>query len=85
MVSIGQHFAERRIGARWVFDAEAKLGVVEVYAEAVIAEFTREGINDEALAADLQREGVNAFAQSWRDLMYRIASKSTVLTNDSPA
>ena len=61
------------------------LPVDEGYAEAVIAEFTREGINDEALAADLQREGVNAFAQSWRDLMYRIASKSTVLTNDSPA
>ena len=61
------------------------LPVDEGYAEAVIAEFTREGINDEALAADLQREGVDAFAQSWRDLMYRIASKSAVLTNASPA
>jgi transaldolase len=56
------------------------LPVDEGYAEAVIAEFTREGINDELLATDLQREGVDAFARSWRDLMYRIGSKSEVLT-----
>ncbi len=48
--------------------------------EAIIAEFTREGINDEALAADLQREGAEAFAKSWRDLMICIASKSAALT-----
>ena len=48
----------------------------EGYAEAVIAEFTREGVDDEALAADLQREGTAAFAQSWNDLMYRIAQKT---------
>ena len=53
----------------------------EGYAEAVIAEFTREGINDEILGADLQREGTDAFAKSWRDLMSRIAAKSDVLTN----
>jgi transaldolase len=47
--------------------------------EAVIAEFTREGINDEALAADLQREGTESFAKSWRDLMACIASKSATL------
>ena len=45
------------------------------YAEVVLAEFTREGINDEALAADLQREGTAAFAKSWRDLMSQIAAK----------
>ena len=49
-------------------------------AEAVLAEFAREGVNDEALAADLQREGTAAFAKSWSDLMYRIASKSEALT-----
>ena len=49
-------------------------------AEAVLAELTREGVNDEALAADLQREGTAGFAKSWRDLMDRIASKSKVLT-----
>jgi transaldolase len=61
------------------------LPVDEGYAEAVIAEFTREGINDELLAADLQRQGVDAFAQSWRDLIYRIGAKSKVLTKIGPA
>jgi transaldolase len=51
------------------------------YAEAVLAEFTREGIDCEALAADLQREGTEAFAKSWSDLMDRIASKSEALTD----
>jgi len=52
--------------------------------EAVIAEFTREGINDEALAADLQREGAEAFAKSWNDLIACIASKSDALTQNHP-
>jgi transaldolase len=52
--------------------------------EAVIAEFTREGINDEALAADLQREGAEAFAKSWNDLIACIASKSAALTQNHP-
>jgi transaldolase len=47
----------------------------EGYAEAVLAEFTREGIDLEALAATLQHEGTAAFAKSWDDLMYRIAEK----------
>ncbi len=54
----------------------------EVHAEmveALIEEFTREGINDEALAAKLQREGTESFAKSWRDLMACIASKSATL------
>lgn len=49
-------------------------------AESVLAEFTREGVDDEELAADLQREGTAAFAKSWSDLMHRIASQSDVLT-----
>lgn len=48
--------------------------------EAVIAEFTRAGINDDVLAAELQREGTASFAKSWRDLMARIASKSEKLS-----
>jgi transaldolase len=52
----------------------------EGYAEAVLAEFTREGVDDEALAAELQREGTEAFADSWSDLISRITSKSKVLT-----
>ena len=54
-------------------------------AEAVLAEFAREGINDEALAADLQREGAAAFSESWRDLMHCIASKAEVLTKTTRA
>lgn len=49
------------------------------YAEAVIAEFTRDGINDEAVAAELQRQGTKAFAISWSGLMERLAAKSAVL------
>jgi transaldolase len=52
------------------------------FAEAVLAEFTREGINDEELAADLQREGAAAFAQSWGNLIARIAEKSDALAKD---
>lgn len=52
------------------------------FAEVVLAEFRREGINDEELAADLQREGAVAFAKSWGDLMYRIAEKSDALAKD---
>ncbi len=49
-------------------------------AEAVLAEFAREGVNDEALAAELQREGTAAFAKSWNELMQCIAEKSKVLS-----
>jgi transaldolase len=61
------------------------LPVDEGYAETVLAELTREGVNDEALAADLQREGAAAFAKSWNDLMSRIAEKSEALTKAKQA
>ena len=65
------------------FADHGKLGKMlpfdEGYAEAVIAEFTREGVNDEALAAELQRQGTAAFAASWRDLIARIVAKGAVL------
>ena len=54
-------------------------------AEALLAEFNRAGVDDAALAADLQREGTAAFAMSWNDLIYRIASKSEVLTKANQA
>jgi transaldolase len=57
----------------------------EGYAETVLAEFTREGVDDEALAADLQREGTAAFAASWSDLISRIASKGEMLTKAEQA
>jgi transaldolase len=52
-------------------------------AEEVLAEFTREGVNDETLAADLQREGTQSFDKSWNDLLACIASKSGVVKKRS--
>ena len=46
------------------------------YAEAVLEEFRREGVDDEALAARLQREGAEAFATSWNSLLSRLRDKS---------
>ena len=48
-------------------------------AEDVLAEFTREGINDETLAADLQSEGTQSFNKSWNHLLACIASKSALV------
>jgi transaldolase len=60
------------------------LPVDEGYAEVVLSEYIRAGINDEALAADLQREGTTAFANSWSSLMSRIDEKSELLTKTRP-
>ena len=49
------------------------------YAEAVLEEFRREDVDDEALAARLQREGADAFAASWQALLARIHEKSARL------
>ena len=49
------------------------------YAEAVLEEFRRKGVDDEALAARLQREGSDAFTVSWQALLARIHEKSEVL------
>ena len=46
------------------------------YAEAVLKEFRREGVEDGALAERLQREGAEAIASSWSALMQRISLKS---------
>ena len=50
------------------------------YAEAVIDEFRREGVDDGALAAQLQREAEDAFSRSWSGLLARIREKSAQLT-----
>ena len=71
------------------FAAHGKVGKVlpadEGHAEAVLAEFTREGVELEALAAELQREGTAVFAKSWNDLICRIAEKSAALTQAGQA
>lgn len=45
------------------------------YADAVLEEFRREGVDDVALAERLQREGVDGFATSWHALMSLIREK----------
>ncbi|MHB8455904.1 MAG: transaldolase [Acidiferrobacterales bacterium] len=52
-------------------------------AEEVLAEFTREGVNNRALAAVLQNEGTIAFSQSWNDLMRRIETQSDILSKEN--
>ena len=46
------------------------------YAEAVLDEFRREGVDSGALAAQLQRDGAASFSTSWNTLLARIAEKS---------
>ncbi len=55
------------------------------YAEDVLDEFRREGVDDEALAARLQRDGVEAFAKSWSGLMARIREKGSPTPSFSAA
>jgi len=47
--------------------------------EAVLAQFSKAGVNIEALATQLQAEGAKSFVKSWNELMAVIASKSEVL------
>ncbi|MEP6739583.1 MAG: transaldolase [Caldimonas sp.] len=49
------------------------------YAEAVLEEFRREGVDDDALAARLQKEGAEAFSTSWRSLLASLREKSAQL------
>ncbi len=47
--------------------------------EAVLAEFTKAGIDVDALATQLQEEGAKSFVNSWHELMEVIVSKSAAL------
>ncbi len=46
------------------------------YAEVILEEFRREGVDVIALAATLQREGAESFERSWSSLMMRVVEKS---------
>ena len=48
-------------------------------AEAVIARFTRAGIDVDALATLLQRDGAKTFVKSWQELLQRIDDKGAML------
>jgi len=52
-------------------------------AEAELAEFTRAGVDIDALGEQLQREGADAFVKSWDDLLACIADKSAALKKAS--
>jgi transaldolase len=60
--------AQGRVGATMPTDGG--------YADAVLQEFRREGVDDEALAQRLQREAVEALATSWHATLSRIREKS---------
>jgi transaldolase len=47
------------------------------YADAVLEEFRREGVDDDALAQRLQRQGVEDFATSWHAMLSRMLEKSS--------
>ena len=49
--------------------------------EDVLAQFSKAGININALADRLQDEGAKSFVKSWNELMVVIASKSAALEN----
>jgi transaldolase len=51
--------------------------------EAVLAGFTKAGIDIAALAARLQDEGASSFVKSWNDLMDRIDSKRVAIRKAS--
>jgi len=53
--------------------------------EEVIAQFTKAGIDVDALAVQLQDEGAESFVKSWNDLMAVISSKNAALTASSKA
>jgi transaldolase len=49
------------------------------YADVLLEEFRREGVDDTKLADRLQREGVNAFSLSWHAMLSRIREKCLAL------
>ncbi|MCJ7709624.1 MAG: transaldolase [Chloroflexi bacterium] len=54
-------------------------------ADAVLADFTRVGVDDAVLAARLQREGTASFAESWKGLLERLAAKRAALKHEGRA
>jgi len=59
------------------------------YADAVLEEFRREGVDDDAMSERLQREGVEAFAASWHAtlscLREKCAAVPVAAAADAPA
>ncbi len=64
-------------------EVDAPLPLDGGYAEVLIEEFRREGVDDEALATRLQREGVDSFATSWYALLTRLREKCMAKAGES--
>ena len=47
--------------------------------EAILDQFTKAGVDLDALAAELQAEGAKSFVKSWNELLAVIESKSVAL------
>jgi transaldolase len=60
-------------------DLDARLAADGGDCESVLAQFTRAGIDIDALGTQLQEEGAKSFVNSWHDLMAVIAAKSADL------
>jgi transaldolase len=63
--------AHGRVGAIMAPDGDS--------AEAVLAQFRRAGVDDDALAAQQQHEGAASFVKSWQALLAKLAEKSALL------
>jgi transaldolase len=61
-------------------DIDGALPVRAGKGDEVLAEFTKAGIDADAVAAQLLDEGAASFDKSWDELMEVIASKSETLT-----
>jgi transaldolase len=53
--------------------------------EEIIAEFSKAGIDVDALATQLQDEGAESFVKSWNELMAVISSRNAALGASSKA
>ncbi len=51
--------------------------------EAIVAQFTKAGIDTDALAVQLQSEGAESFVKSWNDLMQVISLKTASLDKNT--
>jgi transaldolase len=71
------------------FAAKGRLGdpmpVDGGYAEQVLDEFRREGVDVDALAEKLQQDGADSFAKSWNSLLGGLTEKIASLTVTSPS
>jgi len=62
---------------------EAAMATDGIAAEATLALIRKAGVDIDALARQLQRDGAQSFANSWRQLLERVASKRAAFATQS--